>query len=328
MPTTPNQPLDPAIIQRAGQWWARLAADDASEADRTHCAQWRAQHPDHERAWQALQAFDSQLLAVPADVAQHVLKDSAERKKRNARTRRQFLGLAALGAGVGTIAYLGRDSEMWKMARAQHRTATGEIRQLQLNDGTQIVLGSASAIDVDYAATHRRILLRAGHIMVTTTTDPAPNSRPFSVQTRHGTATALGTQFAVHLHDERTTLEVFKGAVLISPHPAPGQILRVEAGQATEFNAMQVQVPEAVDATAQGWTQGTLSITDMRLGDVIEWLGRYRSGILHCDPAVANLPVTGTFPLHDTDRALHNLTLGLPVRLRWRTRYWVTVVPR
>jgi transmembrane sensor len=35
--------------------------------------------------------------------------------------------------------------------------------------------------------------------------------------------------------------------------------------------------------------------------------------------------VSGVFSLRDTDQALLNLTLGLPVRLVYRTRYWVTV---
>ena len=35
--------------------------------------------------------------------------------------------------------------------------------------------------------------------------------------------------------------------------------------------------------------------------------------------------MSGVFPLHDTDRALHNLERGLPVAVVYRTRYWVTV---
>jgi transmembrane sensor len=34
------------------------------------------------------------------------------------------------------------------------------------------------------------------------------------------------------------------------------------------------------------------------------------------------------FSLRDTDRSLANLALSLPVQLRYRTRYWVSVGPR
>ena len=55
---------------------------------------------------------------------------------------------------------------------------------------------------------------------------------------------------------------------------------------------------------------------------------RYRPGLLRWDPAVANLRVTGSFQLADTDRVLTLLAATLPVELQWRTRFWVTLIPR
>ncbi|KAG0759335.1 hypothetical protein G6F57_017955 [Rhizopus arrhizus] len=63
----------------------------------------------------------------------------------------------------------------------------------------------------------------------------------------------------------------------------------------------------------------------MRLDAFVAELARYRSGLLRCDPAVADLRVSGVFSLRDTDRALDNLTRGLPVTVAYRSRYWVTV---
>lgn len=67
---------------------------------------------------------------------------------------------------------------------------------------------------------------------------------------------------------------------------------------------------------------------EMRLADVLSEIGRYRSGVLRCDPAVADLRVSGAFQLEDTDRVLAVLAQTLPVRLDARTRYWVTVTAR
>ena len=63
----------------------------------------------------------------------------------------------------------------------------------------------------------------------------------------------------------------------------------------------------------------------MRLGDFLAELGRYRRGQLNCDPKVANLLISGTYPIDDTERVLDVLPLSLPVRVRRFTRYWVTV---
>jgi transmembrane sensor len=65
----------------------------------------------------------------------------------------------------------------------------------------------------------------------------------------------------------------------------------------------------------------------VRLDAFVAELGRYRHGLLRCDPAVAGLRLTGAFQLADTEAVLHNLAQLLPVQLLYRTRYWVTLVP-
>ena len=50
--------------------------------------------------------------------------------------------------------------------------------------------------------------------------------------------------------------------------------------------------------------------------------------LLRCDPAVADWQISGTFQLHDTDLALAALARTLPVDIRTRSRYWVTIAAR
>lgn len=64
---------------------------------------------------------------------------------------------------------------------------------------------------------------------------------------------------------------------------------------------------------------------DMPLGSLISELSRYRTGILRCDPAVANQPVSGAFPVTDTDASLTLLAKTLPITVSYRTPWWVTV---
>ena len=66
----------------------------------------------------------------------------------------------------------------------------------------------------------------------------------------------------------------------------------------------------------------------MPLGVLAAELARYRKGVLRCDPAVANLRVSGTFPLADTDRSLAMLAATYPVVVASRLGgYWVTLGP-
>ena len=63
------------------------------------------------------------------------------------------------------------------------------------------------------------------------------------------------------------------------------------------------------------------------VGDFIEELGRYRPGVLRCDPAVQGLSISGAFRIDDTDTVLENLSKTLPVKVRYVTRYWASIEP-
>ncbi|WP_370444251.1 hypothetical protein [Candidatus Burkholderia verschuerenii] len=53
----------------------------------------------------------------------------------------------------------------------------------------------------------------------------------------------------------------------------------------------------------------------MRLADFLSEIGRYRRGVVRCDASIADLRLSGTYPLDDTDRVLAALAHALPVRI-------------
>lgn len=318
-------PLDAEILRQASVWMARMWAPDVSEEDRRGCAQWRAQHPDHERAWTELQFFERKLQGVPPSMARRALHEPMGRTRTG---RRQALKLLGAGLVAGGIAYQAGGVEAWWIAVADHSTGTGEIRSLQLPDGTQVVMDNASAIDLRFTAEERLVILRAGAIRVTTAPDPSGRHRPFLVQGRDGTVQALGTRFTLRQNEEMSRVSVFEGAVELRPRLAPDAKVRIDAGQEAAFSADGVYAPQAAPANAEAWTRGVLVADGMRVGDFVAELARYRRGWLRCDPEVADLKVSGIFSLLDTDRALHNLTLGPPVEVVYRSRFWVTVRAR
>lgn len=320
-----DEPLrDPAVVRRAAEWMARLWSGEASDADKAACEAWRAAHPDHELAWKRLQVFENKLCSVPRKVARSALLAPATAVA----SRRRALQLLGLTAVVGGVAYKLRETETWQLAASEHQTRTGETRQIDLPDGTRVVLNTASAIDVRFDGRERRLVLRAGEILVTTAPDLAAVHRPFIVEGRHGSVQALGTRFTVRQDADTSRVAVFQGAVEIRPVRGRGQATRLDAGQKMVFSGDQVQAPAPVQESAAAWTQGMLVAERMRVADFLAEIARYRPGIVRCDSDVADLEVSGVFSLRDTDRALVNLTLGLPVDLVYRTRYWVSVKPR
>ncbi|MDF3834067.1 FecR domain-containing protein, partial [Cupriavidus basilensis] len=287
---------------------------------------WRAANPEHERAWLRLQAVGDKLHGVPREVARGTLL--APRGAAPPATRRKALGLLGLLALAGGSACLVRETETWQLALADHHSAVGELRDVMLPDGTRILLNTASAIDVDYDDGERRVVLRAGEILVNTAPDPAPVYRPFLVQTREGTARALGTRFTVRQQDGASSIAVLEGTVMVKPAQPGAREVRIDAGQQTALRSGAALPPRPADEDAAAWSRRMLVAERMRVADLLAELARYRPGVLRCDAGVAEMRVSGVFPLADTDRALANLTLGLPVALVYRTRYWVTVQAR
>ncbi|WP_240317320.1 FecR domain-containing protein [Achromobacter dolens] len=316
--------IDPAVVRRASAWMARLWSGEASAADRAACDAWLAAHPDHLRAWRRLQVMDAKLAGVSEPASRTVLLDARPQAYAARRKALRTLGIAAAATAGATL--LWRESGRWGMLAADHRSAVGEIRDITLADGSRVVLDSGSAIDVRFDRHERRILLLAGEILVSTAVDA--QGRPLRVQSRQGMVQALGTRFTLRDAGPQAHLAVYQGAVDVYPGAAAQAVLRVHEGERTRFDPQRAEPPAAAREADAAWTRGVLLAEDMRLADFTARLARYRSGFLRCDPAVAELRVTGVFPLRDTDRALHNLTLGVPVDIHTLSRYWVTVGPR
>jgi transmembrane sensor len=163
-------------------------------------------------------------------------------------------------------------------------------------------------------------------VMITTGHADA-SQRRFFVDTAQGRLEALGTRFAVRQDAADARLDVFEGAVRIEPADAPQDAVVLHAGQRARFDKHGVAPPGSVIADDAAWTDGVIVASSTRLEDFLAEVGRYRRGVLRCDPAIADLRLSGTYPLDDTDRILAALTHALPVRIDYMTRYWVTVQP-
>ncbi|MGF6348037.1 FecR domain-containing protein [Variovorax sp. W2I14] len=153
--------------------------------------------------------------------------------------------------------------------------------------------------------------------------------RPFRVAIAGGTLEALGTRFSVRKEEAggATHIAVLEGAVRITPDRAAARVL--PAGQQARFTADGIDSITPADASVLAWTQGMLLADGMRLADFAAELSRYRPGLLQCDTAVADLRISGAFPLADTDGVLRMLVSTYPVDAATRLRgYWVTLVPR
>ncbi|MFL9610511.1 FecR domain-containing protein [Methylobacillus sp. Pita2] len=310
------------VAMQAAEWFVLIDSGEATPQELVAFEQWRGADPAHEQAWQQAQRISGLASNLPQQTG------STLRRKTRLDRRKAIKQLAILIAAVpaGWLGWRTGEQQGWL---ADYRTAAGEQRRIVLADGTVIQLNTATRVDIDYNAASRTVHLRGGEILITTAPDPDAQRngkpRPFIVQTAYGRVQPLGTRFVVRHIDDHVFVAVQEGAVQIS-NGARTDILH--ANEETRFDADAIDQPQALSPRELNWTRGVISADETRLGDFIAELARYRPGILRCDPAVADIRVTGAYQLQDTDAILLNLAKVFPVKLEYRTRYWVTVVAR
>ncbi|MCY1271376.1 Protein FecR [compost metagenome] len=308
------------VLDEAIAWQLCLGSGEASTQERQAFAGWLAAHPEHARVWQQLGGLDQQLAGVASAPARRALLRS-DRARAGRRLTGSALGLL-LGVGL-VLGLLGAQRPLGDYL-ADQRTASGEQRELRLPDRSLLRLNSLSAVDIDFAGSERRLFLRSGEILVQTAHgDP----RPFVVDTAQGRLRALGTRFLVRREGAATRLIVLQSAV--AAHPVAGSDEQVvDAGQQILMHAASLDGQAAAPVAADAWSRGMLVVENQRLGDLLEQLGEYRPGYLGADPRIADLRISGSFPLHDSDLALAALPPSLPVRIERYTDWWVRVVPQ
>lgn len=292
------------LEEQAIERLVHLHSGRASVADRQAFEHWSQRSDAHRAAARSAQALWDDI--PQTETARHFVPPAPRRKP-----RRRLA--AALAASLAILVVGGTLLDPLPALRADHVTAVGERRQLQLQDGSQLWLNSASAVSIDYSPGSRIIHLYKGEALFEVARDA---DRPFIVHAGGGTVRAVGTRFDVDLQGRKTDVVVSEGIVEV----ASGQqaALRLEAGQGVTYQAGQPPGPlRQEDAQASSaWQRGKLIFNRRPLGEVLAKLGRHLPGKLHLtDGALRELRISGVFELDDPQAALRTLEQTQPLRI-------------
>ena len=192
-----------------------------------------------------------------------------------------------------------------------HTTEIGEQREVRLADGTNVLLNTATQVEVAFTEDERLVRLAKGQALF----DVQPGEVPFTVEAGERRTTALGTTFDVYLMPDGLAVTLVEGVVRIArvgtdegSFLAPGEQLRVSGGE--------VRVLSVDTAAVTGWQAGMLQFRDAPLGDVIAELNRYSQVQLRVDDeGLAAERLSGVFKAGDQELFLESLVLYLPVEV-------------
>lgn len=306
------------VAEQAVHWLLEIQEGPLDPRRQQAMQQWLAAHGEHQRAWEHIQRVNQRLRGLSSPLAHAALNAPRSQGRRQALKLLLLLGAgSALGWGL-------REHNPLTPLLADYRTARGQRRQVQLADGSQLQLNTASAVDVRFDAEQRRVRLLEGEILLTA----VPDSRPLLLATAEGVIRTQQARIDVRQRRDDTQLAVLDGQVELHPADWSGAPLLLSRHQQVRFSRQGWDAPRPLESGSGAWTDGMLVAAHMRLADFIDELSRYRRGQLHCDPQVANLLISGSYPLDDSERILDLLEISLPVRVRRFTRYWVTVEAR
>lgn len=299
------------VAEQAVHWLLETQQGALTPRQQQAWQQWLDAHSEHRRAWEHIQRVNQRLRGVSSPVAHAALNGP------KSASRRQALKLLLI-LGAGSAATWGlREHNPLPSLLADYRSPIGQRRQVSLGGADSLQLNTASSVDVD--SPRRLIRLLEGEMLLST-------ANPFEIRTAQGLLKTQGARVNVRQFGDRTQVALFAGQVELTVSGRAPMLLPV--ARQLSITATSVGEARPLDANSGAWVDGMLVAAHMRLGDFLDELGRYRRGQLSCDSHVADLLLSGTYPLDDSERILDLLEISLPVKVRRFTRYWVSVEAR
>lgn len=317
-------------VEQADYWLTLLESPLADDAQRQAFQAWLKSEPAHRAAWQDAQAFwrkldrfnDDQVAEIERRLAEQTSIACGNKVVPFNKTRRIGIKLLPIAASILLVVTL----HFAYMAGyfADYRSSTAQQQLVKLDDGSTVLLNTASSLSVDFSKDARDVRLKGeAYFQVA-----ADAGRPFTVHTSGGDVRALGTAFDVKQLDDDLAVTVYEHAVRVSLKQ--GQVVdRLQEGQRISYRDGQLGPLETVNMRqAKAWQRHQLIFAGQPLAQVIAELNRYRSGrIVIFDKDLAAHRVTGVFDTREPEQALATIAniLGLQ---EWRLSDALVILQR
>ncbi|WKD49127.1 FecR family protein [Microbulbifer spongiae] len=335
MNTNARQVTCEESLDQACAWVARLRSDAMSPKEKRDFAAWLSMSEKNRCAFQDITALWGDLGALSYMPLDQLLPESEL-----SATRREFAKVSPsmettankvpkrgvwdlpqwiLSGGLATctVLFAAWIGFQWMASEKPNAlifiTQTGEIRTVNLSDGSEIKLNSNSELHVNYSREERRTQLVRGEAFFEVARQTA---RPFSVAAGSAKIRVLGTEFNVELNPKSTRVSVTEGTVSVSeadsaPGLAPESVKLGKNQKVSVFKRGLSDVRRTSLEEAKDWTRGLLVFEKTPLKEALLELNRYLKVPAVATPQVEGRLVSGTFAVSDPDNTLEAIATVL-----------------
>jgi transmembrane sensor len=193
-------------------------------------------------------------------------------------------------------------------------TNVGEIKRVDLADGSKVTLDTATTLDVEISRSDRSAHLRRGRARF----QIAPTTAPFVVETAGTTITARQGVIDVERSAQEDRVQVLAGAAdvhAVAQRQTSSLILGPGEGATVRSDGSE---QKSVAAPAPDWTRGMLQFDGTPLAEAVALANRYSERQIILAGDLNTLRVTGAFRAGDTAGFARGLAAAFGLSLQQR----------
>ncbi|MEG3088343.1 FecR family protein [Sphingomonas sp. PB4P5] len=333
MTSQSKQGWDDAVHDAASDWWSRMRGPEA-EQGRAEFERWLAADASHRVAYSQLQ--DNWILSEGLDDTAMGQNRSLERAR--SPFRASGPKVAAVVAAAAAVAFV---MDLLPAGRAPApasqqfatllQTAVGEVRTVDLPDGSELTLDTDSRVHVHFAGGARRVELVRGRARFDVRANPA---QAFIVEAGDSQIIAPEGYFDAALLPQGVCLWARNGTLDVRagvPQMRPAVLFKLKPGQTAVLAPGTQTAPEPFisDKASEQWIAGMLVFKSVPLSDVLAQTNRYsRQQILLADTSLGNRRVTGTFRPLPVNALAASLAAAFGLQVRAETNGNLALLPK
>lgn len=281
----------------AAQWVARRMGDQPF--DEAQFASWAAADPRRQFIFDTMW----QRMALPC-------VDQARSAFAQQRRQKHSLVAGCLGTlllALGAYQFV-PSVELFMTPAQEFAVADGEVRPVELPDGSRLTLAGNARIQVRYTRHGREVELVQGTIFADVARD---EHRPFHIKAGDGQVTVLGTRFEVSMKPDSTRVSVESGVVRFGPSGWFKTPIVLQADQGGILSGSEMQrVEHGGHHKVARWRSEWAEYQDVALQQIVTDLDAASPvPIIIANKEVARLKVSGRIRLIDPVKQLHNLAV-------------------